>query len=346
MSASPFLSVVSPVYQAAVCLEEFIARLTAVVEGITESYEIILVDDGSFDDSWEEIRRIASRQAQVRGLRLSRNFGQHLAIAAGLAASRGVWVVVLDCDLQDPPDLIPGLFAKANEGYDIVTTVRSTRSASLFRRAASRTFYGVARLLSSPHVTANSNTLSLISAKVVAAYLRTFDRYSPYPFILNWLGFRAARIEIDHAERVAGESSYTVGKLFRFALDALVSQSTRLLHISTVAGLLFSVMSFLQIIYLIHLKLTRSILPGWASVMALLWLVGGVVLFSLGVIGLYLSRLFEQTRNRPPFVVSESTMEDVSPEVSRILQERTFPMETAGASREASPAKRSTGERG
>jgi len=336
MSAPPFLSVVSPVYQAANCLEEFAARLIAVLSGITESYEVILVDDGSFDESWEAIRNIASRRTQVRGLRLSRNFGQHLAIASGLAVSRGAWVVVMDCDLQDPPDLIPDLLAKANEGYDIVTTVRSTRSASLFRRAASGMFYYLARLLSSPHVTPNANTLSLINQKVVAAYLRTFDRYSAYPFILNWLGFRAARIEIHHDQRVAGESSYTFGKLFRFALDVLVSQSTRLLHISTVTGLLFSVMSLLQILYVIHLKLTRSILPGWASVMALLWLVGGTVLFSLGVIGLYLSRLFEQTRNRPPFVVSDSTTEEVPPAVSRTLQERTFPMETAGASRGAS----------
>jgi len=337
MSESPWLSVVSPVYQAANCLEEFAARLTAVLSGITESYEVILVDDGSFDGSWEEIRSIAGRRSHVRGLRLSRNFGQHLAIAAGLAASRGEWVVVMDCDLQDSPDLIPDLLVKAEEGHDIVMTVRGTRFASLFRKAASRMFYRLARLLSAPHVTPNANTLSLINRKVVVAYLRTFDRYSPFPFVLNWLGFRATRMEIDHAQRVAGKSSYTLGKLFRFAIDAMVSQSTRLLHISTVAGLLFSVMSFVNILYLIHLKLTRSILPGWASVMALLWLVGGAVLFSLGVIGLYLTRLFEQTRNRPPFIVSDSTTDDAPPAVSRTLQERTFPKETAGASREASP---------
>jgi dolichol-phosphate mannosyltransferase len=311
------LSVVSPVYQAADCLDEFVERVSAAAARVTGSYEIILVDDGSIDASWARIEDLARRDSRLRGVRLSRNFGQHLAIAAGLSASRGSLVVVMDCDLQDPPELIPELVQKAGEGYDVVSTVRRSRSASWFRRAMSRSFYFLARVLSSPHVRPNSNTLSLLSRKVVEAYLRTFDRYSPYPFIVNWLGFRCVAVEIDHAPRAAGSSSYTVAKLVRFAVNGLVSQSTRLLHISTVIGLLFSLLSVAQIVFIVYLKLTRPVvLPGWASVMAVLWLVGGTILFSLGVIGLYLTRMFEQTRDRPFFIVGETTSEAVDTEGS------------------------------
>jgi dolichol-phosphate mannosyltransferase len=340
MSEEPRLSVVSPVYHAEDCLEEFASRLGAALSGLTDSYEVILVDDGSLDGSWERIAKISRERPGFRGLRLSRNFGQHLAIAAGLAAARGKWVVVMDCDLQDPPELIRELVRKADEGYDVVGTIRRSRSASIFRRAASHAFYAVARVLSSPHVRPGSNTLSLISRKVVAAYLRAFDLYSPYPFIVSWLGFRATYIEIDHAPRAAGSSSYTLSKLFRFALNGLVSQSTRLLHISTVIGLLFSLMSVVQVVLIVYWRLTRTaVVAGWASLMAVLWLVGGTILFSLGVIGLYMTRLFEQTRNRPYFVVSDST-EDAPDVASRTLQESRFPRETADATPAASPAKR------
>ena len=306
------ISVVSSVYQAEACLLEFQKRVSAAVTAITGAYEIILVDDGSVDSSWDRISDLARQDSRVRGLRLSRNFGQHLAIAAGLAASRGSYVIVMDCDLQDPPELIPEMVARADQGYDVVSTVRRSRSASLFRRAGSRLFYLLARLLSSPHARPNSNTFSLIKRRVVQAYLRTFDRYSPYPFVLSWLGFRATQLEMDHARRAAGSSSYTFSKLVKVAVNGLVTQSTRLLHISTVIGLLFSLMSVVQIIYIVYLKMTRTgVLPGWASVMAVIWLVGGTILFSLGVIGLYLTRMFEQTQNRPPFVIGESTDDDL-----------------------------------
>lgn len=302
------ISVVSSVYQAAACVDEFQRRVSAALAGITDAYEIILVDDGSLDVSWDRITELARQDSRVRGLRLSRNFGQHLAIAAGLSASRGTYVIVLDCDLQDPPELIPQLVEQADAGYDVVATIRRSRSASWFRTNASKLFYLLTRMLSSPYVRPNSNTFSLIKRKVVKAYLRTFDRYSPYPFVLNWLGFRTTYIEMDHARRAAGSSSYTLTKLVRVAVNGLVTQSTRLLHISTVIGLLFSVLSLIQIIWIIYIKLTRTgVLPGWASVMAVLWFVGGTILFSLGVVGLYLTRMFEQTQNRPPFVIGEST---------------------------------------
>jgi dolichol-phosphate mannosyltransferase len=305
------ISVVSPVYHAEACLGEFHRRLSAALSELTDAYEIILVDDGSLDSSWDRIKELARQESRLRGLRLSRNFGQHLAIAAGLAASRGALVIVMDCDLQDPPEMIRNLIEKAGQGYDVVSTMRRSRSASVFRRSASRLFYFLARMLSSPNVRPNSNTLSLISRKVVTAYLRTFDRYSPYPFIVHWLGFRSAVLEIDHGQRVAGSSSYTFSKLVTFAVNALVSQSTRLLQICTVTGLLFSLLSLAQVLYIVHLKLTgATLLLGWASVIAVIWFVGGTILFSLGVIGLYLARMFEQTQNRPPFVIGESTADE------------------------------------
>lgn len=302
------LSVVSPVYRAEECLGELYRRLTTVLRGLTDAYEIILIEDGGPDRSWACIRELAAQDPKVRGLHLSRNFGQHPAIAAGLAASRGKRIIVLDCDLQDPPEVIPLLIAKADEGFDVVYVRRDKRTDSWFKQSMSRLFFFIMNGLFTVFAEPGLGTFSLLSRQVVSEYLRAADVHSHYLWVLRWLGFRTAVIEVAHAPRFAGTSAYSFWKLVSQALDGIVSQSTRLLHISTGIGLLFGVVAGVQIVYLIYRKIFWAIgVEGWASLMVVLWFVGGTILFSLGVIGLYLGRLFERTRNRPLFIIHERT---------------------------------------
>lgn len=300
------LSIVSPIYRAEACIDELYQRLTAVLRHLPGAYEIILVEDGSPDQSWERIKHLAAQDSHVVALQLSRNFGQHNAIAAGLSASRGQYTVVMDCDLQDPPEVIPQLLEQAKAGVDIVYTRHTIRVDSTFKQRTSRVFFFIVNILSPLSAVPGQGSFSLISRQVVDEYLRVTDVHSHYLSVLHWLGFRSTCVDVAQAERFAGASSYSLSKLVSHALNGITSHSTRLLHISTGMGLLFALLAVLQILYLVYRKWIHSIgVEGWASLMVVTWLVGGAILFSLGVIGLYLGRMFEHTRHRPLFVVRE-----------------------------------------
>lgn len=300
------LSIVSPIYRAEACIDELYQRLTAVLRHLPGAYEIILVEDGSPDQSWERIKHLAAQDSHVVALQLSRNFGQHNAIAAGLSASRGQYTVVMDCDLQDPPEVIPQLLEQAKAGVDIVYTRHTIRVDSTFKQRTSRVFFLIVNILSPLSAVPGQGSFSLISRQVVDEYLRVTDVHSHYLSVLHWLGFRSTCVDVAQAERFAGASSYSLSKLVSHALNGITSHSTRLLHISTGMGLLFALLAVLQILYLVYRKWIHSIgVEGWASLMVVTWLVGGAILFSLGVIGLYLGRMFEHTRHRPLFVVRE-----------------------------------------
>jgi polyisoprenyl-phosphate glycosyltransferase len=304
------LSVVSPVYRAEACIDELYQRLTAVLQTLVDTYEIILVEDGGPDRSWERIKALAAQDDHVRGLQLSRNFGQHPAIAAGLAASQGAFVVVIDCDLQDPPEMISRLIDQARAGFEVVYTKRRHRTDSAFKRLASRLFFFVMNTISPSFAEPGQGSFSLIARPVVQEYLRVVDVHSHYLSVLRWLGFRSTSVEVEQEPRFAGTSSYSLRKLISHALSGIAAQSTRLLHLSTAMGLLFSLIAGGQVLWLVYRKLFWSIgVEGWASLMAALWLIGGAILFSLGVVGLYLGRMFEHTRGRPLFVVREWTEE-------------------------------------
>ena len=302
------ISVVSPVYRAEECLSELYQRLTAVLSALTNSYEIVLVEDCGPDLSWERIVRLAANDCRVRGLQLSRNFGQHRAISAGLEVSRGEIVIVMDCDLQDPPEAIPQLIEKAAEGYDVVYTQRLQRADSLLKKLASGVFTSLVNCLSPGFAVPGVGTFSLASRKVVAEYLKVADSYSPHLWILHWLGFRSVVVEVPHARRAVGSSSYTFRKLVSHALNAMAAHSTALLHLSTAFGALFWTAAGAQLLYVLYRLLVLSIHPeGWTAVMIAIWFVGGTVLFALATMGLYLSRMFEATRNRPLFIIGNRT---------------------------------------
>ena len=239
------LSVVVPVYGCADCLAALHARLTDSVRTITDRYELVFVDDRSVDDGWAVLVRLAREDPRVRAYRLSRNFGQDAAITAGLTQATGEWTVVMDCDLQEAPEDIPRLWAAAGEGYDIVRTVRRGWHHSAFRRATSRVYR---RLTLETDVRPDYSNLSLLSRRVVDAFLRLKDRDREYMIALDWLGFDSTQVEIEHHERHAGESGYTLQRLLRVALDGMFFRSTVLLRLVVLLGFVVAIAGILKLI--------------------------------------------------------------------------------------------------
>jgi dolichol-phosphate mannosyltransferase len=299
------LSVVVPVYGCDSCLRALHARLRAAIEPITSEFELIFVDDRSPDEAWSTLRELAYSDSSVKVLRLSRNFGQHAAITAGLSASAGLWSVVMDCDLQDPPEEIPRLYAKAQEGYDIVLCERRVRKQSLLRRIAASAYFRLANLLLKTNMQTNYANLSIISADVREAFLRLRDKDRQYLLILHWLGFNRTTVEIEPAERYAGGSSYTVAQLFRVAVDGLFFQSTALLRWIIYSGFILAGLGVMLVTYSLIVFAVGRDLPQWTALPMLILLLAGFIIVSTGVTGLYIGKIFDQVKDRPLFVVDE-----------------------------------------
>jgi dolichol-phosphate mannosyltransferase len=298
------LSVVVPVYGCADCLVALHARLTRSVSAITDSYELVLVDDRSRDGGWTVLQRLAREDPHLRAFRLSRNFGQDAAITAGLAQARGEWAAVMDCDLQEAPEEIPRLWATAGEGYDLVRTTRRGWRHSAFRRWTSRIYR---RLTIETDVRPDYSNLSLLSRKVIDAFLRLRDRDREYMIALDWLGFDSATIEIDHHERHAGQSGYTLRRLMRVAMDGMFFRSTVLLRLVVLLGFLVALAgvglaAFEVIDYAIE---PQQSVPGYTSLAVLLLLLAGFIIISVGVVGLYVERIFDQVKDRPLFLIND-----------------------------------------
>ncbi|MGI8430078.1 MAG: glycosyltransferase family 2 protein [Solirubrobacteraceae bacterium] len=296
------LSVVVPVYGCADCLIALYDRLTSSVSQVTDRYELVFVDDRSVDGGWDVLRRLAGGDARVRAFRLSRNFGQDAAITAGLAQARGEWAVVMDCDLQEAPEDIPRLWAAAGDGYDVVRSTRRGWRHSAFRRWTSRAYR---KLTLETDVRPDYSNLSLLSRRVIDAFLRLGDRDREYMIALDWLGFDSTAIEIEHHERHSGKSGYTFQRLVRVALDGMFFRSTVLLRVVVLVGFLVAsagiVLAGFEVVdYFVE---PHQTIPGYTSLAVLLLLLAGFIIVSVGVVGLYVGRIFEQVKNRPLFLI-------------------------------------------
>ena len=300
------LSVVVPVYGCRESLPALHERVAKAAGALVGSWELVLVDDCDRQNSWEVVEAIARRDPHVRAYRLSRNFGQHAAITAGLAMCTGRWVVVMDCDLQDPPERMAELWAKAQEGYDVVLARRKEKQHSFFRRAAAKMYFTVINAITSRRFDGEFGSFSIISRKVVDAFLHFRDRDRHYLFILNWLGFDTATIDYEHQERHSGQSAYTVGRLLRHAIDGMFFQTTHLLRWIVYGGLWMSLAGFILAIYYVYMYLMYDVAPGFTSVAVLLLLIGGFIIMSTGVTGLYIGKVFEQVKGRPLYVIDKS----------------------------------------
>ncbi len=315
----PELSVVVPVFQCEGCLEELHGRLSATLDRLEITYELVLVEDGGADESWAVICRLAASDRRVRGFRLSRNFGQHAAITAGIAQTRGRWVVVMDCDLQDPPEEIERLYVKAQEGFDIVFARRRSRHLSPLRRLANWTYFTSLRLFSGADVGGEYGSFSLISRKVADAFLQLREGDRHYMFILHWLGFRRAAIEYDVAPRAAGRSSYSLRRLIAHAADGIFFQTTALLRWVVYVGFGLAGIGAAASVFLMVQRLTGNAYPGWTSLFVLVLVIGGVIIVSTGVTGLYIGKVFDEVRARPLFVIDEEVGAEVPDEITALV---------------------------
>ena len=304
--ARPFLSIVSPVYRGGELVEELVRRLQANVGPITEEYEIILVDDRSPDDAWGRIRAQAARDPRVRGLRLSRNFGQHRAITAGLDRCRGEWVVVLDCDLQDRPEEIPALLAHAQTGFDLVLAQRTNRQDSWSKKMLSRGFYRVLSYLTETPQDAAVANFGIYHRRVIAAVLTMRESIQYFPTMVRWVGFRIGYLPVMHAPRAAGRSSYGLNRRLHQGLEILMANSDKPLRLAVKLGLLLSGGAFLFVpITLIRYWTGQIYQPGYTSLIISIWFFSGLLLSVLGLVGLYIGKTFEQVKNRPLYIVDE-----------------------------------------
>jgi dolichol-phosphate mannosyltransferase len=303
----PHLSVVIPLFRCAACVAETHRQLCAALEPHTPAFEIVFVNDASPENDWEIVAGLAAHDRRVKGVNLSRNFGQHFAITAGLDVADGDWVVVMDGDLQDSPAEIPNLYRKAQEGFDVVFARRVNRQDPFQKVLYSRLFGWIYNALSeTPHDPLASN-FSICSRAVVENYRRLRERSRAFGLIVRWLGFRTATIETPHRPRFAGESAYSFGKALALAVDALVSQSSKPLRLSIKLGMFIAFCAAAYGCVLILLKLFLGIpVAGWTTVVVSLYFVGGLILANLGVIGLYLGKLYDESKNRPLYVVRET----------------------------------------
>lgn len=310
MSSNPHISIVSPVYRAEKIVPELVRRIRDEVSKITDNFEILLVEDGGPDNSWAKIEEESAKDTRVKGIKLSRNFGQHYAITAGIEHARGDYVVVMDCDLQDDPVYLPLLYKKACEGFDIVFTYKSARKHSFWKNITANLFNKAFNyLVDNKNWKAHNNvgSYSLLTRKAVDAFCSFNDYQRHYLMVLRWLGFNNTYVEIEHRERFEGKSSYNFSKLLIHAINGVTSQSDKLLRINVAIGILLSMLSFLSILLIIVLYFVTGFKSGWASMVVLVLFSTGVILTSIGISGIYIGKTFEQVKNRPKYIVDKST---------------------------------------
>ncbi|MBX2943801.1 MAG: glycosyltransferase family 2 protein [Cyclobacteriaceae bacterium] len=303
------ISVVSPVYGASMILDELVVRLRNALGELNMSYEIILVEDASPDGSWEKVKENCKKFAEVKGVKLSRNFGQHSAITAGLAVAKGDWVIVMDCDLQDDPVYIPLLVNKAKEGFDIVYTLKTIRKHGFLKNMMTRFFNWVFNfLIETKSLKAHGmvGAYSLITRKVVNEFLRYGDYRRHYLMVLRWLGFSHAFVSIEHKERYAGHSSYTLSKLISHAVDGITSQSDKVLLLTVYSGFFMALASMLAGVSIVILYFIHGFQSGWASLAVLILFSSGIIITTIGIVGVYVGKTFEQAKGRQLFIIDKT----------------------------------------
>ncbi len=301
------LSIVSPVYHGEKMLNELVQRIHAAIKELTDDYEIILVNDCSPDLSWQKITEICSHDKKVKGINLSRNFGQPYAITAGLSYAAGEYVAVIDCDLQNKPEDLPAMYRKAKEGYDIVSARRVVREDTFLKRLSSATFHRVYDFLSGFKTDKAVAEFGIYSRKVVKVYCSIPEYSRSFVELVHTLGFKKTTVDVLHDHRLEGESSYNLYRLLKLSYDSIISNSNRPLHLAVSLGLIMSVLSFLMAIYNIFAKFYGlNEVVGYTSTIFSIWFVGGLLLFMMGILGLYIGKIFDQVKGRPVFIVSET----------------------------------------
>lgn len=320
------LTTVVPVLNEAPNIEELASRLISAMSEVTEDFAIIIVDDGSTDATWSEIQRMSASDSRVGGLRFSRNFGQHTAITAGLGMADSDWVVVMDGDLQDRPEVIPDLYARAQEGFDCVFVERMDRPESRLYLAGQKVFYTILRSLTDGRYDGSHGNFSIISRDILENYNRFSEGGRFYGGLVDWLGYRRGTIAAKHGERFAGTPSYNLLKRFRFAKQIILSFSNRPLDLTLTIGVLVTISAFLMGIMIFFRALFFGYSSeGWASLMVSIYFLGGVQMIMIGMVGLYVGRISDEVKARPSYVTAEQLVPKALPRKpsARVAKKKT-----------------------
>jgi polyisoprenyl-phosphate glycosyltransferase len=300
------LSIVSPVYRAENILGELVKRCKESLPKEFDSVEIILVDDKSPDGSWKKIEELAKIHPEVKGYKLSRNFGQHPTIIAGLSQATGNWVVVMDCDLQDQPEEITKLFNETKKGFDVVLASRFNRQDSFYKKMVSKSFYGFLSYLTGVKHDATIANFGIYSKQVIQEVVQLSEKIKYFPTMVKWVGFSSTKINVEHASRAEGKSNYNLKKLLNLALDIILAYSDKPLRLIIKIGITIAIISFLMVGYIIYGKLANLFtVSGYASLIASIWFLSGCVLTTLGIVGLYIGKTFEGVKNRPSYIIEK-----------------------------------------
>jgi len=306
MNNTPHISIVSPVYRGEKMVAELVRRNVESVSTITDDYEIILVNDASPDNSWDEIVKQCAANPKVKGINLSRNFGQHYAITAGLHYAKGDWVVVMDCDLQDRPEEIPNLYKKAQEGWNIVYARRMNKKFGFFKKLSSTVFHLLYNWISGMKTDDSIGNYGIYSHKVIDEYNKMGETSRSFGTLLLYLGFPFSTIDVEHSERMDGKSSYTLRKLLKLAFDVMISNTNKPLKITVGLGFAMAGISFILAMYNVVARwLGMIMVEGYTTTIFSIWFVGGILLTMMGIMGLYIGKVFDQVKCRPLYVVSE-----------------------------------------
>lgn len=301
------LSVVSPVYRGEKMLSELVERIHKAISPLTDEYEIVLVNDSSPDNSWERISEICAVDKKVKGINLSRNFGQPYAITAGLTYAKGNYIAVIDCDLQNKPEDLPAMYQKALEGYDVVSARRVVREDTFMKRMSSAIFHRVYDFLSGFETDKAVAEFGIYSRKIVDVYCSIPEYSRSFVELIHTLGFKKTTVDVLHDHRLEGKSSYNLYRLLKLSYNSIISNSNRPLHLAVALGLMMSILSFLMAIYNIFAKfLGLNEVEGYTSTIFSIWFVGGLLLLMMGVLGLYIGKIFDQVKGRPVFIVSDT----------------------------------------
>jgi glycosyltransferase involved in cell wall biosynthesis len=300
------ISVIVPVYRAQGTIDELVFRIEQSVYTITDQIEIILVDDHSPDGSWEKIEKIAESKKFVKGIKLSRNFGQHYAISAGIDFCNGDWIIVMDCDLQDQPEEIPKMIDKAKEGYSIVYGRRFERKDSVLKKLSSKIFYNALSYLTGQDFDPAIANFGVYKKSVIANLKHINEKIRYFPTMVRWVGFKSTSIDIEHANRTDGKSTYDFKKLTRLALDIILANSDKPMRLTVKTGFYLASFAIIFGLYIFFRAIFFGFaVTGYASIIFSIWFLSGLLLATLGIVGLYVGKIFEGVKNRPVYIVEK-----------------------------------------
>ncbi len=320
----PLISIVTPLYRGEATIAALYERVRDVLEReITHQFELIIVDDASPDQGWAVVQQLVLEDPRVKGLQLSRNFGQYMALTAGLDQAQGEWVVIMDCDLQDVPEELPRLYHKALEGFDVVLAQRVERHDTWLKRLSSRAFYAFFSYLTDTRQDPTTSQFGIYHRRVIQTLLSMRERLRFVPAFLGWIGYRQTAIPVRHAEaeRENGSSSYSFKRLLNLAFDTIIAFSDKPLRLIVKLGFTLSMLAILYAGYVTINALLGVPEPlGWSSLMAVIAFFSGLIIFLLGINGLYVSRIFEEVKGRPLYIVSSVALHPELAETDRSLQ--------------------------